>query len=117
MSAPKYFIPGYTYANYRTDGSSPNYGTRTDTVTTNTQAAGTCEYDWLCTSVSRTFAVFLDDTRTVQRRKQYRDAIGRFIYPFGRYPGAPVMRPEDGAVGDVDGPGIPDVDVNNFGQL
>jgi hypothetical protein len=116
MAAPSYFVPGYTYSNYTLAGTSPNYGTRRDTVFTNTQVKGTREYDWFCTSASRLFAVFLDDTRTVQRRRIFRDAIGRLVFPFGRYPGAPVFRPEDGAIGDVDGPGIPDVDVNPLGQ-
>jgi hypothetical protein len=85
------FVPGYLYANR----DSISYGAPRKRATQNKQQPGTQEIDWLCRSVTKTFAVFRDHLAVVQRRKIYRDNIGSFVYPFGRYSGAPVLRAEN----------------------
>jgi hypothetical protein len=84
------FKAGYTYANR----DFLLYGTNKSTVVTNEQFAGYEEYDWFCTSVTRTFAVFTDDQNVVRRLRIYRDQNGSFVYPRGRFPQAPVLRAE-----------------------
>jgi hypothetical protein len=84
------FTPGWTYANR----DYILYSTGRKKVVTNKQKADLPEIDWTCQSRTKTFATFLDETMTVQRRKIYRDDNGSFVYPYGRYPGAPVLRAE-----------------------
>lgn len=101
-----YFKPGWTYANR----NSLQYGTNRGSVATNKQSPNEPELDWICQTVTKTFATFLDETKTVQRRKIYSDILGRFVYPKGRFSGAPVLRAEyaynNGTLtsdGDLDG--------------
>jgi len=84
------FVAGYTYANR----DSIVYGTNRSSVVTNKQFAGYPEIDWTCHSVTKTFATFLDDTNTIHRFRIRRDANGSFVYPYGRFPQAPVLRAE-----------------------
>jgi len=86
------FQSGYLYATV----ANPvlNYGTNKSTVTTNTQAANEPNVIWSCYSVSKTFVVFRDHENTVKRLRKRSDALGNFVYPFGRFAGAPVLRAE-----------------------
>lgn len=84
------FLPGYLYQ------SSPNYnyGIKRNTQPLNKPASGEPIINWSCKTVSKTFATFIDDTSTVQRRRIYRDALGSYVFQFGKFPGAPVLRAE-----------------------
>ena len=86
-----FFRPGYTYANRDFITYGPD---RKQRQVLNKQAPGTQEIDWVCHSVTKTFATFLDETKTYQRRKIYRDDNGNYVFPKGRYDGAPVLRAE-----------------------
>lgn len=83
------FIAGYMYSN---DKQSLNYGTNPSTTTQNVQSAKEPIFYWACHSVTKTFITFLNHTNTIRRLKKYKDAIGDFVYPHGRFPGAPVLR-------------------------
>lgn len=86
------FIAGNLYATI----ASPilNYGTNKSTVTTNTQWSNEPQVIWSCKRVSKTFIVFLDHENTVRRLHKRSDALGNFVYPFGRFAGCPVLRAE-----------------------
>ena len=60
------------------------------------QAASEPTFTWLCTAVTKTFAVFKSkrgsDFGTVHRLRVYRDQLGHFVYPRGRFSGAPIFR-------------------------
>jgi hypothetical protein len=84
------FIAGWTYANRNT----LLYGTNKGTVATNKQFPTTPEINWVCQSVTKTFATFLDNQKVFRRCKVYTDILGKFVYPFGRYPQCPVLRAE-----------------------
>jgi hypothetical protein len=87
-----YFTQGQVYTNKSTD----LYGTDKGSAVTNQQAAGSQTYNWLCLKVSNTFAVFKSKSGgpdgTVHRLRIYRDQLGKFVFPKGRYDGAPVFR-------------------------
>jgi hypothetical protein len=87
-----YFTQGQVYTNTNAD----RYGTDKGSVVTNRQAAGSRTYNWLCLKVSNTFAVFKTRSGrsdgTVERLRIYRDQLGQFVFPKGRYDGAPVFR-------------------------
>jgi hypothetical protein len=72
------------------------YGTDKGSVTTNKQAASEPTFTWLCTAVSKTFAVFKSkrgvNAGTVHRLRVYRDKLGSFVFPRGRFSGAPIFR-------------------------
>jgi len=99
------FVAGYTYANR----DYLQYGSPKGRVTQNKQQAGYPEVDWICQSVTKTFATFLDETATVQRRRVYSDNLGKFVYPKGRFSGAPVLRAE---YAYNNGTLVPDSDYN-----
>ena len=86
------FVAGNLYATI----ANPvlQYGTNKGTVATNTQASSEPQVIWSCKKVSKTFIVFLDHENTVRRLKKYADILGNFVYPFGRFAGAPVLRAE-----------------------
>ena len=72
------------------------YGTDKASVTTNKQSASQRTMTWLCTAATKTFAVFKSKSGrndgTVHRLKVYTDAIGDFVFPRGRFDGAPIFR-------------------------
>jgi hypothetical protein len=86
------FIAGNLYATV----ANPvlKYGTNKGTVATNTQSSNEPQVIWACKSVTKTFIVFVDHENTVQRRRRRTDILGSFVYPFGRFAGAPVLRAE-----------------------
>jgi hypothetical protein len=86
------FIAGNLYATV----ANPvlKYGTNKSTVATNTQSANEPQVIWACKSVSKTFVVFKDHENTVRRLRKRSDILGNFVYPFGRFAGAPVLRAE-----------------------
>ena len=86
------FIAGNLYATV----ANPvlKYGTNKSTVATNTQSTNEPQVIWACKSVTKTFIVFIDHENTVRRLRRRSDAIGNFVYPFGRFAGAPVLRAE-----------------------
>ena len=86
------FQAGYLYATQTTPALQ--YGTNKSTVTTNTQSANEPQVIWACKSASKAFIVFLDHENTVRRLRRRSDILGNFVYPFGRFAGAPVLRAE-----------------------
>ena len=86
------FIAGNLYATL----ANPvlKYGTNKSTVATNPQSTNEPQVIWACKSVTKTFIVFIDHENTVRRLRRRSDAIGNFVYPFGRFAGAPVLRAE-----------------------
>jgi hypothetical protein len=86
------FIAGNLYATI----ASPvlKYGTNKSTVATNTQSASEPQVIWACKSVTKTFITFRDHENTVRRLRKRSDALGNFVYPFGRFAGCPVLRAE-----------------------
>jgi hypothetical protein len=72
------------------------YGTDKASAVTNNQAASEPTMTWLCKSVSRVFAVFKSKSGspngTVHRLRIYRDQLGHFVFPRGRFDGAPIFR-------------------------
>jgi hypothetical protein len=86
------FQAGYLYATNTTPALK--YGTNKGTVATNTQSANEPQVIWSCKSVSKTFIVFVDHENTVRRLRRRSDILGNFVYPFGRFAGAPVLRAE-----------------------
>ena len=83
------FIAGTTYSNFPVS----NYGSDKSTVTTNVQASAEPFIQKVCTAATKTFAIFADLTiRYPQRFRIYTDNLGSFIYPKGRFPGAPIFR-------------------------
>ena len=86
------FIAGNLYATF----ANPvlNYGTNKGTVATNTQSSNEPQVIWACKKVTKTFIVFLDHENTVRRLRKRSDILGNFVYPFGRFAGAPVLRAE-----------------------
>ena len=86
------FIAGNLYRN--TANPALKYGANKGTVATNTQSANEPVVTWACQSVTKTFVTFLDHENTVRRLRKYSDILGNFVYPFGRFSGAPVLRTE-----------------------
>jgi len=87
-----YFVEGQLYTNNNTD----KYGTDKGSAVTNTQAPNMRIMTWLCLKVTNTFAVFKSkqggSDGTVRRLRIYRDSLGKFVFPRGRFDGAPVFR-------------------------
>jgi len=87
-----YFVAGQLYTNNNTD----LYGTDKGSAVTNKQYASEPIMTWLCTAVTATFAVFKSKSGspngTVHRLRIYRDQLGKFVFPRGRFDGAPVFR-------------------------
>jgi hypothetical protein len=86
------FVKGKLYTN-----SLGNlYGTDKASVTTNRQSASQRTITWLCTAATKSFAVFKSkggrNDGTVHRLKVYTDAVGDFVFPRGRFDGAPIFR-------------------------
>ena len=86
------FVAGNLYTN-----SQGNlYGTDKGSAVTNKQAVAEPTMTWLCTKVSKVFAVFKSKSGspngTVHRLRIYRDQLGHFVFPRGRFDGAPVFR-------------------------
>jgi len=86
------FIAGNLYATKTTPALQ--YGTNKSTVTTNTQSSNEPQVIWACRSVTKTFITFRDHENTVRRLRKRTDALGNFVYPFGRFAGCPVLRAE-----------------------
>ena len=72
------------------------YGTNKGSVVTNKQAPSEPTFTWLCTAASKTFAVFKSkkgvQSGTVHRLRVFRDQLGQFVFPRGRFSGAPIFR-------------------------
>jgi len=72
------------------------YGTNKGSIVRNQQAASEPTFTWLCTAVTKTFAVFKSKSgrsgSVVHRLRVYRDQLGNFVYPRGRFSGAPIFR-------------------------
>lgn len=85
-----YFVEGQLYTNNNTN----LYGTNKASVVTNQQAPSEPIMTWLCRKVTPTFAVFVarSGRGTVHRLRIYRDQLGKFVFPRGRFDGAPVFR-------------------------
>ena len=87
-----YFVKGQHY----TTRNSELYGTDKGSVVTNNQDPNMRIMTWLCTAVTATFAVFKSKSGrgdgTVHRLRIYRDQLGKFVFPNGRFDGAPVFR-------------------------
>ena len=87
-----YFVKDQLYTNSNSD----LYGTDTGSVVTNQQNPNMRIMTWLCTAVTATFAVFKSKSGggdgTVHRLRIYRDQLGKFVFPHGRFDGAPVFR-------------------------
>jgi hypothetical protein len=86
------FVKGTLYTN-----SQGNlYGTDKASAVTNKQAASAPTMTWLCTAVSKVFAVFKSKSGgpngTIHRLRIYRDQLGHFVVPRGRFDGAPIFR-------------------------
>ena len=84
------FVKGQSYSN-----STANVnGTSKATVTTSAPDPSGPIMTRMCTEVTKTFAVFRVSlvSGVVLRLKIYRDALGQFVYPKGRFPGAPIYR-------------------------
>ena len=79
-----------------TNSISNQYGTDKGSVATNQQAASEPTFTWLCTSSSKVFAVFKSKSgrsgSVVHRLRVYRDKLGSFVFPRGRFSGAPIFR-------------------------
>lgn len=84
------FIPGQLYTN----DINNLYGTKSNTVTTNQQAAGEPTVTWLCKAATKTFITFVGRSGhgTFRHLRKRRDALGDYVFPFGRFPGAPILR-------------------------
>jgi hypothetical protein len=86
------FVKGQLYSNSNSD----LYGTDKGSVVTNRQSPSQDIVTWLCTAVTATFAVFKSKSGSpsgnVQRLRIYDDQLGRFVFPRGRFDGAPVFR-------------------------
>ena len=86
------FVAGQLYTNNTTD----LYGTNKGSVVTNKQALSEPIFTWLCKAVTPTFAVFKGKSGspngTTHRLRIYRDQLGKFVFPRGRFDGAPVFR-------------------------
>ena len=83
------FIEGKTYSNF----PASKYGTNKSTTTPNVQVAAEPVMTKVATRVTKTYATFADVTlHYPQRFKIYSDALGSFVYPKGRFPGAPIFR-------------------------
>jgi hypothetical protein len=82
--------------NLYTNSQGNLYGTDKGSVTTNQQAASEPTFTWLCTAATKTFAVFKSkngtDNGTVHRLRVFRDQLGQFVFPRGRFSGAPIFR-------------------------
>ena len=87
-----YFVKDQLYTNSNSD----LYGTDKGSVVTNQQNPNMRIMTWLCTAVTATFAVFKSKSGggdgTVHRLRIYRDQLGKFVFPRGRFDGAPVFR-------------------------
>lgn len=86
------FVKGQLYTN----AQGNLYGTDKASVTTNKQSASQRTITWLCTSATKSFAVFKGRSGrsdgTVHRLRVYTDALGDFVFPRGRFDGAPIFR-------------------------
>jgi len=86
----------FTAGKLYTNSQGNLYGTDKGSVVTNSQAAAEPTMTWFCTAVSRVFAVFKSKSGspngTVRRLRIYRDQLGHFVFPRGRFDGAPIFR-------------------------
>jgi hypothetical protein len=90
-----HFTKGKTYTN--ADQGTYPYGSGTyGSVVTNVQNPAVPTSNYLCTGATKEFAVFKGKSGsplgTTRRLKVYQDSLGDFVYPRGRFSGAPILR-------------------------
>jgi hypothetical protein len=85
----------FTAGKLYTNSQGNLYGTDKGSVTTNKQYASGPTMTWFCKSVSKVFAVFKSKSGgpngTIHRLPIYTDALGDFVFPRGRFDGAPIF--------------------------
>jgi len=86
----------FTAGKLYTNSQGNLYGTDKGSVVTNQQSASQRTMTWLCTAATKTFAVFKSKSGrndgTVRRLRVYSDQLGNFVFPRGRFDGAPIFR-------------------------
>ena len=85
-----YFTPGTVY----TSNNSSFYGT-TPTVQPLAQPSPNARtYSWEALYVTPTFVTFASKSGlgTHKKCRVYNDSLGAYVFPVGRFPGAPVLR-------------------------
>jgi hypothetical protein len=86
----------FVKGNFYTNSNCQLYGTDKASVATNQQSTSQRAIRWLCTNVTKTFAVFKSKSGrndgTVHRLKVYSDSLGEYVLPRGRFDGAPIFR-------------------------
>jgi hypothetical protein len=85
MSTRTSFIAGNIYPT----SATLTHGTSQATTTTSKPVVPQPE-NFVCHAITEANGIFLDHTNTSKRYELYFDANGAFIYPYGRFPGAPV---------------------------
>jgi hypothetical protein len=84
------FVAGNLYTNA---GAGP-YGTDQGTVATAVQSSNEPARTWLCVATTASFSTWASRSGlgTYRKLRNYYDILGTYVFPYGRFSGAPIFR-------------------------